>query len=197
MKSPRWIPFLICLLAASCASDKDSASAPETSHKTLSQRLSETGGYKADADGNWIPRDNKRSSFESEGASRYSTDNTNKYGRKDGYKTGEYAKKSWWGNKDYGTQAYSGNTDGSRFRKDSRLDGKGARESGGAADVPDPYQTGNYATSSAREQSKNRLDKPSDAETNVRRRVFQQPDVIDWREQRTLSLEQSKGILGR
>lgn len=196
MKSPHWIPLLICLLAASCASDKDSASAP-AAHKGLSQRLSESGGYKADADGNWKPRDNKRSSFESEGASRYSTDNTNNYGRKDGYKTGEYAKKSWWGNKNYDSQAYSGNTDGSRFRKDSDLGGKGARESGGAADVPDPYQTGNYATSSAREQSKNRLDKPSDAETNVRRRVFQQPDVIDWREQRTLSLEQSKGILGR
>lgn len=196
MKSPPWITLLMCLLAASCASDKDSTSGP-AAHKGLSQRLSETGGYKVDKDGNWTPRDNKRSSFESEGASRYSTDTTSKYGRKDGYKTGEFVKKSWWGNKDFGRQAYSGNTDGSRFRKDSKLAGKGARESGGAADIPDPYETGNYATSSAREQANSRLEKPSDAETDVRRRVFQQPEIIDWREQRTLSLEQSKGILGR
>lgn len=194
MKSPHWIPLVICLLAASCASDSGSSSAPAESHKGLSQRLSDSNGYVVDADGNWKPRNNKRSSFESGGDSAYFK---GEYGKKEAYKTGEYSKKSWWGNKDYSHQSYAGNTDGSGFRKTSRLDGQGARESGGAADVPDPYQPGSYATSSARETSAGRLTKPSDAETDVRRRVFQQPDVIDWREQRALSLDQSKGILGR
>jgi len=195
MRSPNLILFCICLLAASCASDSGSSSAPAAeSYKGLSQRLNETGGYKVDEDGNWKPRNNKRSSFEAGGESPYFK---GEYGKKEAYKTGEYSKKSWWGNKDYGRETYAGDTDGSRLRKTSRLDGQGASESGSAADVPDPYQTGAYATSSARETSEGRLSKPTDAETNVRRRVFQQPDVIDWREQRTLSLDQSKGILGR
>ena len=39
--------------------------------------------------------------------------------------------------------------------------------------------------------------KPSDAETDVRRRVFDAPDVIDWREQRPLTIQETRGILGR
>lgn len=194
MRFSRSILLPLALLAASCASDPGDSTPPAEPHKTLSQRLSESNGYKQDADGNWAPKNDKRSSFESQGESPYFK---GEYGKKEAYKTGEYSKKSWWGNKDYNRQSYAGNTDGSRFQKTSRLDGKGARESGSAADVSDPYQTGNYATSSAREASENGLSKPSDAETDVRRRVFQQPDVIDWREQRSLSLEQSKGILGR
>lgn len=187
----------IALLLTSCATDRGDAPAPAESHQTLSQRLSDTGGYKVDSEGNWKPRNNKRSSFESEGASQFSKSKTAKLNGKTDYKTGEFAKKSWWGNKDYGRKAYSGNTDGSRFQKNSRLDGIGARESGGAADLPDPYQTGNYATSSANESSQSNIDRPADAETDERRNVFQQPKIIDWRQQRTLSLDQSKGILGR
>lgn len=197
MNHTHWIPMLACLLACSCASDKTDSSIPAESHKGLSQRLSESGGYKVDSDGNWKPRDNKRSSFESEGAANYSTNTTSRYGKKQAYQTGEFDKKNWWGNKDYGRQSYQGSTDGSRFKQASRLDGQGARESGSAADVPDPYQTGTYTTSAAREKSTDNLAKPSDAETDARRRVYQQPEVIDWREQRGLSLEQSKGILGR
>lgn len=189
----RSILLPLVLLAASCASDKGGSTPPAESHKPLSQRLSESNGYKQDANGNWAPKNDKRSSYESQGTSPYFK---GEYGKKD-YKTGAYSKKSWWGNKDYGRQQYAGSTDGSRFQKTSRLDGKGARESGGAAVVPDPYQTDTYATSAAREAGTGKLAKPSDDETDIRRRVYQQPEIIDWREQRTLSLEQSKGILGR
>jgi hypothetical protein len=193
MKTRPAILLPLVLLAASCASDKGDSAPPVETYKPLSQRLSESNGYKQDANGNWAPRNDKRSSFESQGESPYFK---GEYGKKD-YKTGDYSKKSWWGNKDYGRQHYAGSTDGSRFQKTSRLDGKGARESGSAADVPDPYQTDTYATSAAREAGKGKLAKPSDAETDIRRRVYQQPEIIDWRQQRTLSLEQSKGILGR
>jgi hypothetical protein len=30
-----------------------------------------------------------------------------------------------------------------------------------------------------------------------RRETFQPPEIIDWREQRSLSVDQSRGILGR
>jgi hypothetical protein len=194
MSFSRCTSLLLALLAASCASDnKKSSPAPEPA-KPLSQRLSESNGYKQDASGNWVPRNDKRSSFESQGESQ------NFKGEYKGktYKAGEYAKKSWWGNKDYGSQSYAGETDGSRFQKTSRFDGQGARETtGDAAKISGPYQTGNYATSAATESNSGSIAKPSDAATESRRKVYAQPEIIDWQQQRSITLDQSKGILGR
>jgi hypothetical protein len=196
MSVSRSIPLLLTLLAASCASDSGSNQSPAPEPpKPLSQRLSESNGYQQDSNGNWVPKIDKRSSFESQGDSHnfkgeYSSGKT--------YKAGEYAKKSWWGNKDYGRQSYAGDTDGSRFQQKSRFDGKGARETtGDTAKIAGQYQTGTYATSTARESGKDDLTKPSDAETDSRRRVYQEPEIIDWKQQRAITLDQSKGILGR
>ena len=49
----------------------------------------------------------------------------------------------------------------------------------------------------ARETDGKRLDRPSDAETDIRRRVFQQPQIIDYRDQRKLTLQETKSFLGR
>jgi hypothetical protein len=193
MSIPRSIPLLLALLAASCASDSGKSTPAPESPKPLSQRLNESNGYKQDANGNWVPKSDKRSSFESKGESPYFK---GEYSGKT-YKAGEYARKSWWGNKDYGRQSYEGNTDGSRFQQKSRLDGQSARETGSAAKIPGPYQTGNYSTSAARETGKNNLAKPSDAATESRQRVYEQPEIIDWKQQRAITLDQSKGILGR
>lgn len=195
MRLSRSIPLLLTLIAASCASDSGSGSSPAPEPpKPLSQRLNDSNGYQQDANGNWVPKIDKRSSFESQGESH------NFKGEYKGktYKAGEYAKKSWWGNKDYGSQSYAGDTDGSRFQKKSRLDGQSSRETtGDAAKISGPYQTGNYATSAAREAGSSRLAKPSDVETDSRRRVYPQPEIIDWQQQRSITLDQSKGILGR
>lgn len=193
---PRHLLCLLALLPASCAwlskADKaDKAAPPE--HKSLSQRLDQKNGYKQDTKGNWVPQNDQRSSFESKGKSPYFQ---GEYAKKS-YQTGDYAKKSWWGNKDYGSKPYAGDTDGSRFQKSSRHDQQRARETGAAADLPDAYQTGAYATGAAREAGRAGIKKPSDTETDIRRRVYQAPEIIDWKEQRSLSLEQSKGILGR
>ena len=182
---------LALLFPVSCASDSGAAK-PEPP-KSLSQRINESNGYKQDAEGNWIPQNDKRSSFENQGQSAYFQGD---YGKKQ-FQTTDYARKSWWGNKDYQPKAYAGNTDGSRFQQSSRLDGKGASEGGKSAGMDSAYKTIDYATGSAREAGTNRLDKPSDAETDVRRKVYQTPEIIDWQQQRSLSLEQSKGILGR
>jgi hypothetical protein len=188
------INLLPLLLAASCATDSGRKDSSGDGFKPLSQRLEENNGYTQDEAGNWVPRDDKRSSFESQGASPYFKGDYNKKT----YQAGEYSKKSWWGNKDYGRKSYAGDTDGSRFKNSSSQQGRSAREAGNSADnIPDTYQTGGYATSEAREAGTGNLAKPSDAETDIRRRVFPQPAIIDWREQRSLTLEQSKGILGR
>lgn len=193
MRSHRAICLLPVLLVASCATDSARKENSGGGFKPLSQRLEENNGYAQDSAGNWVPRTDKRSSFESQGASPYFKGD---YHKKT-YQAGEYSKKSWWGNKDYGRKSYAGDTDGSRFQETSRHQGRSARETGGSANIPDAYQTGTYATSAAREAGAGNLAKPSDAETDIRRRVFPQPAIIDWREQRSLTLEQSKGILGR
>lgn len=197
MKLSRPILWLLVWLPVSCASDSgkdsppaDSATAPV--HQPLSQRIEQKNGYKQDAGGNWVPVNDQRSSFESKGKSPYFQ---SQYQTKD-YQTQEVARKSWWGTKQYEHQKYAGNTDGSRFRNDSPLGGMGAREAGTAADIPAPYQTGSYATSAAREAGKRDLTKRSDAQTDARRKVYPAPEIIDWKEQRSLSVDQSKGILG-
>lgn len=193
MKVCRFILPLSLLLAA-CSSDSGSApSAAAPARESLSQRMSESNGYKQDANGNWVPQSNKRSAFESQGETSYAK----KDFQKQTYKTGDYATKSWWGNKQYDRKAYAGNTDGSRFQTTSRFQGQGAREAGNAARIPDPYATNTYATSASREAGLDRIKKPSDAAVENRQETFQQPEIIDWRAQRSVTMDQSKGILGR
>lgn len=194
MKALRLIALLPVLFAA-CASDKNKkvVATPAPSHKSLNQRMTESNGYKQDAKGNWVPQNDRRSEFESKGESNYAKKNY----QKQEYKTGDYAKKSWWGNKDYGSKKYPGNTDASRFQTRSKLQGKGAPEAGTQAQLHAPYQTGDYATGAAREADTAPIRKGSNDQIENRRQTFQPPEIIDWREQRSLSMDQSKGILGR
>ncbi len=182
-------------LPVCCAPGDSDAPKPAAGHLSLSQRLEQKNGYKQDAKGNWVPQTDQRSSFETKGESPYFQ---GQYGKQEGFETQTFAKKPWWGGKDdYGRETFAHNTDGSRLVKSSRFNQQGARESGGAADLPGTYRTDNFATRSARETQRNRLAKPSDTETDIRRQVFPAPEIVDWRQQRSLSLEQSKGILGR
>ena len=194
MKAPHPVICLLGWLLVSCGHDSSATKAPATvaAPPTLSQRLEAKNGYKQDAAGNWVPLNNQRSSFETKGTSPYFQ---GPYAKKT-YQTNQYATKSWWGNKDYGRKQYSGNTDGSRFQKSSSLNGQSARETGTAATLHAPYQTGSYATKTAREASAGAIAKPSDAATDARRKVFVPPEIIDWKQQRSLSVEQSKGLLG-
>lgn len=191
----RFLPFFTLGFTASCADQKSSkpaeASAPV--HKSLSQRLDEDAGFKQDSNGNWVPRADRRSSFEGKGESPYFKGD---YAKKE-FEAEGFQKKSWWGNKDFGRPGYEGNTDGSRFQTKSRMDGTAAREAGAKPDLPGTYQTDNFATNAAREAGRDAISKMADAETMNRQAVYEQPEIVDWREQRRLSMEESKGILGR
>lgn len=194
MKIRHYILCLLALLTVSCASDSSQETSSSTpAVKPLSQRINEKNGYQKDADGNWSAQGGKRSSFESKGSSNYFK---GEYTKKE-YQTTDYSKKSWWGNKDYQVKEYSGPTDGSNFKKSSRLNDMAARDSDKSAGFTQAYKTSDYSTQSAREQGRQKIKKSSDAETDIRRRVFPAPEIIDWKEQRTLSIDQSKGILGR
>jgi hypothetical protein len=159
----------------------------------MSQRLSEKNGYQQDSKGNWVPRTDRRSEFESKGEAHLGK----KDFRKKDYKTGDFAKKSWWGGKSYERKPYAGNTDGSQFAKSSALQGKGAREASSNLAKPDRYDTPSYATAAARESRNSAITAPSAAQDRVDQRGTVQPEIIDWRQQRNLSMDQSKGLLGR
>jgi hypothetical protein len=194
------------LLIASCAGDGGGdgsaagASSSETNgFKPFSERMADTmagrdGGYTKDEDGSWTTSSKKRSSFETDRNSPYFKGD---YAKKEYGGKKDYSKKSWWGATEYERKGYEGDTDGSRFQSTSRYQGKGARETGTAANLPGDYRTENYATGAANEAGQRHLDKPSDAETDVRRRVFPAPTVTRWNPQRAMSVEETKGILGR
>lgn len=194
MKAHSLLTLPILVLLASCASEK-SESRPSSAPRNLSTRLSESNGYKQDSNGNWVPQNDRRSEFESKGQSHFAQKSFNKKA----YQSGDYEKKSWWGNKSYDRKAFAGNTDGSRFQKSSGLESKGAREAARSLNKQDSYATADYATSSARESGAAGVNTPQRAQNQIDRRqeVFEQPEIVDWKEQRTLSLGQSKGILGR
>ena len=200
MKAPALL-LLLPWFFASCASDsgKGKSSASSASeHKKMNERFGGTGpdpnSFKRDANGGYtVNKDSKRSPYESMGEDQ----NFKKDGvAKKEYKTGDYAKKSWWGNKDYDRKTYAGNTDGSRFSKASSLQDKGAREAGANAKIKGDYQTDSYATNSASESNHQGIDKPSNDNIENRRDEFLQPEIIDWKEQRKLSLGQSRKLLG-
>jgi hypothetical protein len=131
----------------------------------------------------------------------FKRDNPEFKGRWEGkdYRAGDYRKKSWWGDRDYVKKVYGGNTDANALRKDSRLNGREAGEGSIAArDAGKAYDTGAYNTGRAREDGASQaVDKISDAETDERRRVFTDPDIIPWKEQNGVTIEQAKSKMGR
>lgn len=110
----------------------------------------------------------------------------------------DYTKKAFWGSKDYAKQVYGGNTDGSRFQQGSRFDSQGAREgSMTSAQSGSRYATTQHSTGAAREAGRAKLSKVSDARTDARRESYRQPEVTDWREQRGLTIDDTRSMLGR
>ena len=196
MKCHRFIALVPCLMLGSCAKDtpsKEPAASPTpAAHRTLSERLSESNGYQQDASGNWKPQIDRRSSFETKGASQFAS----KSYQKSAYKTADYAKTSWWGNKSYDRKSYAGNTDGSRFKETSKFQKQDAPEATTKADLSKPFETSEYSTQAAREMGKKSIKTTSNSIVDKRRKVFAQPDIIDWNEQRRLSIDQSKSLLG-
>ena len=77
------------------------------------------------------------------------------------------------------------------MRKEASANGKQADAAGQV------YEVGPYQTSTAREQNASRLEHPSDAETDIRRRVYKQPEIIDWEDQKDLSVKDTNRLLGR
>jgi hypothetical protein len=182
--------ILAVVVFVGCAASNEEAPIEK---KTLSERLNEKGGYKQDENGQWVPRSNKRSSFEAQGESPYFKGEFDKKT----YQTGEYAKKSWWGTKSVEKKEYAGNTDASRFLKSAPQQGLRAKENGADAGLSKLFKTNTLENQAAREAGKTPIERTSNAYTESRKDGYEVPAVTDWQEQRSMSLEQSKSILGR
>ncbi|MDG1356789.1 MAG: hypothetical protein P8P36_01195 [Akkermansiaceae bacterium] len=114
------------------------------------------------------------------------------------YTTRSYAKKRWAGDRGFERKKYQGNTDASRYKMEPWFVRKQALAEGRAAGMNgQAFTTGQYDKTTAIEQGANRLARPSDAETDVRRRVFREPDIIDWKEQQGLGVKDTNKMLGR
>jgi len=162
--------------------------------KSMSQRFNGPA-LKQGANGQWPEDVKKFSAFDSGRKSAYFTEQS---ALAKSYKTSEYAKTEWSGKtKEVPTKTYSGNTDGQRFNTPSRIQHDGAHESGTAATATDDYKTGTINTSTAHEDGIKRLAKPSNAQVDARRRVFPEPEVSGWKQQRALDMTTTKSILGR
>ena len=109
-----------------------------------------------------------------------------------------YAKRRWQGNTAFERREYQGNIDANKYKMEPWFVRKQASAEGETANFNDQsFATGSYDKTTANEHNANRISRPSDAETNVRRRVFQQPDIIDWKEQQGLGVKDTNRMLGR
>ena len=181
-------------LCVSCAGEKvDPAKPAPAGRRTMSERMNEGGGYKQDEDGKWVPKSDKRSEYDGVREPGYFKGNV----EKDVYKTGDFTKSSWQGGKDFGLKRYEGNTDGSRFQTTARQDGQVAEGDGQRAEIAENFRTNTLAREGAREADTAAIGRPMDAVVEGQRGRYKAPAVIDWQEQRGMSMEESRGILGR
>jgi hypothetical protein len=110
-----------------------------------------------------------------------------------------YEKKSFWGSRDYEKKVYGGDLgDGNQFRKGAREGVQMARE-GTMMSREDAraFATREVETGAAREAGRSPVRTPSDAESDIRRRVYKQPEVLDLNSQRALTVEDTRRMLGR
>ena len=147
-----------------------------------------------DEDGNPVMKSDRRSSLEG----KRNTSFAGKDFRGEDYTKKSYRKKRWFGNSKYTKKEYQGNTDASSYKREPWYVRQQARagdqrsRADGKRFAANPFRTG-----TAREQGASRMTRPSDAETNVRRRVFKQPEITHWKKQKGLSVKDTNRMLGR
>ncbi|TAE77524.1 MAG: hypothetical protein EAZ84_03830 [Verrucomicrobia bacterium] len=130
----------------------------------------------------------------------FKRDNPEFKGRWEGkkFEAGDYRKKSWWGEKDYVKKVFGGKSETPALSAESSFGSQRAKESGtGSRLSGKKYGRTQYQTGAAREAGAAVIDRPSDAETDERRAIFSEPDIIPWQEQHGMTIEDTRRALGR
>lgn len=158
--------------------------------RKIQEKYGSYSGYTKGKDGKSLGEDKEFGGFDRQNA-QFKGDFQGKT-----YKGGDY-KRSAWGDKDYVTKVYGGKTDGSSLRKNSRFGSKTAGENTMMSrDSGRGFQTNNFSTTAAREEGRGNIGRPSDSETDVRRRVFTEPDIMPWNSQ-GMTVEDTNRMMGR
>jgi len=147
-----------------------------------------------DKDGNPVMKSDRRSSLE--GKVNHMASNRDFNG--EDYTKKSYRKKRWGGNTIFNRKGYDGNTDASRFKNEPWFARKKSSASGQTATAAGKtYGVNPFSTGTARERDTASITRTSDAETEVRRRVYKQPEITHWKSQGGLSVGDTKRRLGR
>lgn len=177
------------------ASD-DQAASEASKPRSMNERFNGGGkeGYYQDSEGNWKIKNDKRSSFENVGRSSFGN---REYSGK-AYNPGTVQKKSWWGDTTHTKPAYAGNTSASQYQKSASDTSKDARE-GGSKSL---FSRKTVATTrldhqTARESSSAPIKTGRASQNETTRSSKEQADIIDWKEQRSLQLKDTKSWLDK
>ena len=180
---------IVCL--ASCGGSGKPDPQPSAS-AGLSDRLNRSYGYQVDDKGNWLPKTDKRSQYEGRGGSAYFNGSVSKKP----YSTNQLNKSSWMGGKEVERPSHRLSGSSSNMTSQNRFSSQQAHLNRNLQ-TPQRIAGNHIPGQTALEQGGTRFDRPSDAETDFRRRVFNEPDIIDYRQQRELSIRESRRLLGR
>lgn len=192
-----WLAAAVAAFLTGCAGDK---AASGEKRGSLTERLS--GGspfvFSQDAEGNWkAPQSGKRSEFES-GDRNNPMFKGDFAGKQYAGSRGEVQKRAWWGTQgEVAKPAFATPDAASRLGKTARWQGQeNTGLTGKARESNNRFATEGFATTAAREVNSERLAHPADAQTETRRRVYPEPEIMSWEEQRRMSVGETKRLLG-
>lgn len=158
----------------------------------LEDRLNQSYGYQINDKGSWVPKVDKRSQYEGRGSSGYFSGDISK----NTFSTNVFNKSSWMGGQEISRTMSGYNGSGNSIGKSNHYSNQQASHEH-RLQAPTRIDGNHLPGHQANESFGDQAAKPSDAETDARRRVFSQPDIIDYRQQREMNIRQSRSLLGR
>ncbi len=190
---PTWVVLAGVLAGCSGESTRTVTSTRRTISDPLLNRYAGNFTKETGTDGSTKIVSARRSRFEGRQVDGYG-----KAIAKKRFDTHERSKRPWWGKKDYGRKSWTGNKEAADAGRKSWFGSRRAKEGGKMARAAGKsYETGPYGTGAASEAGTKRLGHGEDALTKNRRETSPDPRIIGWEEQRKMSMEQTRGILGR
>ncbi|MCP5535586.1 MAG: hypothetical protein H7A51_05035 [Akkermansiaceae bacterium] len=181
----------VTMLLGACASEQ---TVTKTQVKKDAWGRDERYTVGKDKDGNPVMKSDRRSSLEGKQSNIAAGRD---FQGKD-YSTKSYRKKRWGGNTFFARKKYEGNTDASQYKKEPWFVQKQAAAAGQRAQADGKsYAVNPFKKSTAGEQGATRIAHTQDAETQVRRRVYKQPEITNWKDQKGLSVKDTNRMLGR
>ena len=180
-----------CALFVSCASER------KVTYKKAElggiRKFESTVEFKTGKDGEAVWKNSKRSQFESQAGFGGKSEFAEK-----SYAKNDFKRKSWNQDTQFNAQSYGGNTDAGKYKKVPHFADQKASFSDRKSNLAkQSYGADNYSGAAQRVDKGRQFGKAEDAQTNKRRKVYQQPSIQSAQEYNGLSLDESNSLLGR